>query len=160
VLFEVLLSIALFAGAAAFTLGASRSALTAIERASLDALALDLARAKLAELDAGTTSIAALREEANGIEQVGSLTEFGADAESFDPERTPVWELDVDSEPTEFTGLSLVTITVREVNSDATATLRQLVRLVEEGDERYDEDAMLRDLPAEDAPGPRPEPDP
>ena len=51
ILLEVLLSLALFVGAAAFALGATRGVIGSLDRARREALAVDLARAKLAELD-------------------------------------------------------------------------------------------------------------
>ena len=73
ILFEVLLSIALFVGAAVFALGTTQTVLVALDRAGRDALALDLARAKIAELEAGIVTISELRESAEGIDRVGSL---------------------------------------------------------------------------------------
>ena len=68
-----------------------------------------------------------------------------------------VWTVDLTTERTEFTGLVLVELTVRE-ESDAHAadeepvsvTLRQLMRLRDADAEEYELDEMLRDLPDPD----------
>jgi len=146
-LFEVLLSIALFVGAASFTLGAMRSSLNALDRRAREALAMDLARSKMAELETGMITVNDLREDASGIDSVGSFHDLSEDA------RLARWRLDVQTSPSEHAGLRLVTITVRdgeaEVDADVvSATLRQLVAL-REGDEGwYEEDEMLRGLPS------------
>ena len=56
VMLELLVSIAIFVGAAGFTLSAMRSALDGTRRAELRARALDLAQTRLAQLDAGLIS--------------------------------------------------------------------------------------------------------
>jgi len=63
ILLELLLAIALFAAAAAFTTSAMRSALDGIRRAELRARAFDLAATRLAELDAGLVASGDLAEE-------------------------------------------------------------------------------------------------
>ncbi len=154
ILFETLLSLALFVGTAVFALQATRSVLGALDRARREALAVDLARARLAELETSLVTIAELRENADGIDRIGSVRSFGADAADAG-ER---WTLTIRTERTEFTGLTLVEITVREamagVERGASCTLRQLVRLRAADAEAYEEDPLLRDLPeaAEDEP--------
>ncbi len=69
-LLEVLLSIALFAGAAAFALGASRSVFDALDRAKRQQAALDIARSKMAELEAGLITVRDLRSQWTG--EIGS----------------------------------------------------------------------------------------
>lgn len=114
VLFEVVLSVALFGGAAAFALSAARNTLISLERMRLRQAAIDLARSKMAELEAGLISVAALRDSAD---------EHGQ------------WSIDLHTSRTEFTDLTLVELTVRQ-NIDAgehenpmAFTLRQLVTL-------------------------------
>ena len=155
VLFEVLLSIALFVGAATFTLGTTRTVLVALDRSEREAIAIDLARAKMAELDAGLVTMSELREDAGGIERVGSVELLDVTSEARPSDVT--WELTVNTERTEFTGLTLVEITVEEAIEDsieedgrASATLRQLVALRDEPDEVYEEDEILRGLPEEE----------
>jgi type II secretory pathway pseudopilin PulG len=57
ILLELLLSIALFVGAAVLVLDAMGSALDGARRADLRARAMDLAQSRLAELDAGLVAI-------------------------------------------------------------------------------------------------------
>jgi type II secretory pathway component PulJ len=64
VLLELLLSIAIFAAAATFTLSALGSALDGVRRAELRARAADLAESRLAELEAGLVAIGDLGSEA------------------------------------------------------------------------------------------------
>jgi hypothetical protein len=146
ILLEVLVSLALFVGAATFTLGATRHAIDGIERMRRRAEAVDLARAKLAELEAGLVSLADLRDAADGVDRVGSL----------DSREDPVWLVDVTTGRTEFTGLTLVELTIVEVDDpDAPAadqvsvTLRQLMALRDGAAGAFEEDEMLRDLPVE-----------
>lgn len=161
-LFEVLLSLALFVTAASFSIGATRSVLGAVDRSRRQAMATDLARAKMAELEAGLTSIADLRDDRDGITRVGSIEELPADGPSTTLAET-VWRLEVDSARTEFVGLTLVTITVTEDRADAglegagaSFTLRQLVALRDDDAEAYEEDEMLRGLPEATTPEDRP----
>jgi type II secretory pathway pseudopilin PulG len=65
VLLELLLSIAIFAAAATFTLSALGSALDGVRRAELRARAADLAESRLAELEAGLVAIGDLGAEAS-----------------------------------------------------------------------------------------------
>jgi hypothetical protein len=147
VLFEVLLSIALFVGAAVFTLGTTRTVLVALDRAGREAVAIDLARAKMAELDAGLVTMSELRESVEGIDRVGSVELLDRAGD-----RGVAWELSVETERSEFAGLTLVEITVAEPGDPEDpdrvhATLRQLVALRDESDEEYEEDEILLGLP-------------
>ena len=156
ILLEVLVSLALFVGAAAFALGATRSVLSSIDRARREAMAIDLARAKMAELEAGLITLSDLREASSGVDAVGSFDEFMGE-ETYDrPSATPGWIIDVSSERSGFTGLTLVELTVSEDVPEPTEedvrlisyTLRQLVALRDEvGEEEYETDEMLRGLP-------------
>ncbi len=62
-LLEVLLSIALFAGASAFALGAARSVFDALDRAKRQQQAVDIATSKMAELEAAFITVRDLRSE-------------------------------------------------------------------------------------------------
>ena len=66
--------------------------------------------------------------------------------------------IDIDTEPTEFTGLTLVELTVSEDREDLfgdeettiiSFTLRQFVSLRDEETEEYELDELMRDLPPE-----------
>ena len=166
VLLELLISLALFVGAASITLGVLRNVLDRLDRAERQTQAIDLARAKMAELEAGLTSLADLRQDADGVESVGSTElidqEFGAGG--LGDETALPWVIDVESSPSAYPGLTLVELTVREdvelgVFDDAeqsvvSFTLRQLIALREEEAEEFEEDELLRGLPdvEEDAP--------
>ncbi len=142
-LLEVLLSIALFVGAAAFTLGASRAMLGNLDRAHREQQAVDLARSKMAELHVGLISIADLQAER--IIGVGSLENFNEL-----PGEQPLWNIQVNASRTEHADLSLVELIVSEDSTHVDAaryTLRQLVRLREvNGDGEYEADDLLEGL--------------
>ncbi len=148
ILLEVMLAIGLFVGAAAFCLGVSRSLFASLERADHRRLAIDLARSKLAELEAGLITVQDLRGEWSG--GVGSRPD---DAELEVAASGPVWEIDAVTTPTEYRGLSLIELTITEVPRDAgveshvvSFTLRQLVALREQDPEAYEMDEMLEGL--------------
>lgn len=132
ILLETLLAIALFAGAAAFTLGAARSAFTRLDQTRREQLALDLARATLAEIEAGLLSLADLRDGERG--SVGSLDDYAPSGSLDDVDLATRWAFDVVVDPTPYGDLSLVTLTVREETASGgdagtSITLRQLLRL-------------------------------
>lgn len=113
VLLEILLSIALFAGAAVFTLMALRNALAGTQRASVRMRAVDLAASRMAELERG------LEAEADD--------EVGADPDGL--------RISVETEPSAFPGLVLATVRVTAPAGDGAIVedrevyaLRQLVR--------------------------------
>ena len=66
VLLEVLVSLALFVGAASFVLTALHTSLSGLARAEEESFAVDLARSRLAELELGLVSMADLRDEGAG----------------------------------------------------------------------------------------------
>jgi hypothetical protein len=144
-----MLAIGLFVGSAAFCLGVTRSLFSALERADRRRLAVDLARSKLAELEAGLITVQDLRGEWSG--GVGS---HARDVELATAVPGPSWEFDVVTTRTEFSGLSLIELTVTEVPRDAgvesagtaSFTLRQLVALREQDPEAYEADEMLEGL--------------
>ena len=150
-LLEVLLSIALFAGAAAFALGAASSVFDALDRSKRQQQAIDIARSKMAELEAGLITIRDLRSEWSG--EIGSY-EPDVDFDSF--RRGLRWEIDVETFPTEYAGLNLVELTVTELSDDTgdesafipmSFTLRQLMPPRETEAEAYREDELLEGLP-------------
>lgn len=151
ILLEILLSIALFVGAGAFCLASTRSVLDSLDRGRRQAEALDLARSKLTELDAGLISITQLEAEWSGA--VGS---YAPDAQERLGADLP-WRIEVDSAPTEYGDLSLVTLTVTEVSPSGDAgsggrapisvTLRQLINLREIEPQAVEPDDLLDGLP-------------
>ncbi len=148
ILLEVMLAIGLFVGAAAFCLGVSRSMFAALERADHRRLAIDLARSKLAELEAGLITVQDLRGEWSG--GVGSRPD---DDELAGAVTGPSWEIDAVTTRTEYRGLSLIELTITEVPPDGgvesnlvSFTLRQLIALREPDPEAYEVDEMLEGL--------------
>ena len=140
-LLELLLAVALFAGAGTLCLAASKSVFRALDRSRRESEALDLVRSKMAELEAGLINTGDLREEWSGA--VGSF-------EPEDLDEQPRWSFDVQTSRTPFAGLSLVELTVFELaeRPDAVSmTLRQLVALRETDVEAYEPDELLEGLP-------------
>lgn len=127
VLFEVVLALALFGGAAAFTLAAARSAFGVLERARTRHVALDLARTKLAELEAGLAAPTELR---------GEIEFPSRPSPRLEPSPAAMrWHLELTTQRSEFSHLSLVQITVTELLPEGSSqvplavSLRQLMRL-------------------------------
>ncbi|MHC4082971.1 MAG: type IV pilus modification PilV family protein [Planctomycetota bacterium] len=150
-LLEVMLSVVLFVGAASFCLAATRSLFGTLERIDRRQRAIDLARSKLAELEAGQVTLGELRGEWSGA--VGSRLE---DEDLEIEPRGPVWEIDVETSQSEFRGLTLVELTVSEITEEAGPddapggvrfTLRQLMALRETDTEAYEADELLEGLP-------------
>ena len=133
VLFEVMLALALFVGAASFTLAAARSVFSSLDQMRRRQEAIDLARSKLAELQTGLITISDLRGQ--HVDSVSSSK--GADVDR--PSQSAGaggWILEAKTTRTVFTGLSLVELTVREdvapdVPQAVSFTLRQLMPLRE-----------------------------
>jgi hypothetical protein len=139
VLLEVMLALALFTGAALYTLRALSTVHEGLDRASRMQQAADIAASKLAELEAGLINTADLRETMRSIGSI-ELEERWADR----------WLVELRTQRTEHAGLSLVEITVRETaggGSPASFTLRQLLRLREGETDEYEQDDLLRGLP-------------
>jgi hypothetical protein len=139
--------IALFVGAGAFCLSVTRSLFGALDRVQREQLALDLARSKLAEVEAGLISVTDLRGTWSGA--VGSH-EPAAELEPSNPSRT--WAIDATTTRSEHPGLSLLELTVTEERADGavnpiSVTIRQLVALRELEPEAYEQDELLEGLP-------------
>ncbi len=147
-LLEVMLAVGLFVGSAAVCLAVTRSLFASLQRTDRRHLAVDLARSKLAELEAGLETVQNLRGEWSGA--VGSRPRD--DLETLAP--GPVWEIDVTTSLSEYRGLSLIELTVMEVSQDAGAdrddavsfTLRRLIALREQDPEAYETDELLEGL--------------
>lgn len=142
-LFEVMLSIALFVGAAALAMATTRSMLGSLDQAHRQQQAVDLARSKMAELRAGLVNVADLQaERAVGV---GTFDHF-----NDEPGAQPLWDVQIRTERSEFGGLSIVTLTVIENSNHPDAvryTLRQLVQLRDvAGEEAYEMDDLLEGL--------------
>lgn len=124
-LLEVMLALALFIGAAAAVLSIVGQAVGSLKATRERQHAVDLARSAMAELEAGirsaeTLSGPVMRWQEDGEEAGGEGRESG-------------WELNVETQPTSFDGLSLVTVKAFRTGSDPDGSgafaLRQLVRL-------------------------------
>lgn len=152
ILFEMLLALGVFTTAAALTLRATGHGLDAVRRAQERRLALDVARSKLAELEAGLVTLTQLRD--GEVPSLGSLEPppFGETRPGgMDLAR---WRFDVRTEPTPFSGLTLVTLSMYEAEGDGPplTTLRSLVELGSQDGEGYEADDLLEDLPTEEEP--------
>ncbi|MGI9015395.1 MAG: hypothetical protein ACR2GY_14275 [Phycisphaerales bacterium] len=149
ILFEMVLAIAIFAGAGALTLSVVGTGWQNLEVVQLREQAIDYARSILAELESGAISIT----QVDGvIEEIGST----AIVRENDDGSRGMWLATVDTSPTEFRGLSLVTLTVtfereNEAGATVSATLRQVMRLRAEGEESFEQDDLLRGLDLEPA---------
>ncbi|MHC5028867.1 MAG: type IV pilus modification PilV family protein [Planctomycetota bacterium] len=156
VLFEAIVALGIFIAAATFVLRALENVSTAMYRSQLRQEAVDVARSKLAELEAGLVALNDLRST--------ELTSIGT-FEQPDVDSPPRWMLDVDTERTEWGSLVLVEVTVSEADAGfgpdfadeaapraepITVTLRQLMRLREEDVEDFEADTLLDGLPAEE----------
>lgn len=138
VLFEVVLAVALFGGAAAFTLAAARSALDSMQRVRLQQAAVDLAKTRLAQLEAGLIALADLRD--------------GITAES-DSSDAVEWTFDLKTGRTEFTNLTLIELTVRQTlpegddRTPISCTLKQLMALRPDEAVEYERDELSEGTP-------------
>ena len=148
-LFEIMISVALFVGAGAYCMAVARSLVGTVDRVQREQQALDLARSRLAELEAGLISVNELRGEWSGA--VGSHEP----APDLAPARArSTWTLESQTTPSEYQGLSLVELTVRETPGPLeeepgaiSVTLRQLLALRELEPEAYEPDDLLEGLP-------------
>lgn len=143
-LLEVILSLALFVGTALMILAILGRALDALEEARLRQTACDLARSAMSRIEAGIASPESLNGPAHLFDEPLNAPGDDVPVESG-------WELIVETEPSPFDGLTLVTVTARRVQDPTgphtaddpdqgqhragTYTLRQLVRLDELGAE-------------------------
>ncbi|MBL9032226.1 MAG: hypothetical protein JNM80_11040 [Phycisphaerae bacterium] len=140
-LFEVILALAIFVGAGLAILSSIDGALTAQSRARLAARAADLARTAIARIEAGIDTPQTL----HGPVRHRSLDPDADDAQPADDG----WELDIDTTPSSFSGLTHVTVTAKRLTpsgvEEAAFTLHQLVRLrAVESDSPGAEDEIAR----------------
>ena len=148
-LLEAMLALAIFVMAGSAVLALVSGSRQAMERVALDRHAADLARSAMAKIEAGVESAQSLN---------GPVKPWSADPGSEivfqvggdDPsQRGTGWELRIETEKTQFTGLTKVSITAwkRRGSGDEVAasyTLRQLVRLSGKGaDEIGAEDELF-----------------
>jgi len=158
ILFEVLLSIAVFAAGASFVLAAASGTLEAQHRSLREQQAADLAATLMAELQIGNISLTELRE---GLPRdLGSIEGFRELVDQRVADGGMGWSVDMNTQRSEFPGLTLVELTVtatveRAIGADepgsntARFTLRELVRLRGADAEAFQQDELLEDLPAQ-----------
>lgn len=131
-LLELVLALAVFVGAGLAILAAMDQAGRSLEVARDGLKAADLARSAMARIEAGLATPVTV----NGPVPEWVDEEVGAGAVFRDsPARASGWELVVQTEPSEFDGLTRVSITARRASAAGprtdgpTYTLHQLVRL-------------------------------
>jgi Tfp pilus assembly protein PilV len=126
ILLEVLLALALLIAAGLTILGLVSQASASVERARDRALAIDLARSAMAEIEAGI---------ANPETMSGPVEDQASDDATSGAPGPGAWGLEVETEPSQFAGLSIVRVrAIRYASAgsdveDTSATLRQLVKL-------------------------------
>ncbi len=140
-LLEAMLALTLFVGTALMILAILGRSLDALDEARQRQTACDLARSAMSRIEAGIAS----PESLNGPAQ---LFDEPLNAPGDDRPVESEWELVVETEPSLFDGLTLVTVTARRAGDltsnqndsesagerRSTYTLRQLVRLSDVGE--------------------------
>ena len=154
ILFEMLLSIAIFAGASLLTLSVIDQAYQGLARQQQQQLAIDLARSKMSELEAGVIAISEL--DGSEIDNVGSfdIADFERSETAGETFENPnwMWAYEIDTQSSAFTGLMLVELTVYSTDpefdedSRAEVTLLQLLPIGDDPPSEYKEDELMRGL--------------
>lgn len=134
VLLEVVVAIAVFVGVALAVMACVDRATGGLERARGVQRAADLARTAMSQLEAGLATTATLNGPVAVVEGLDGPGVPYAGGDSGDGESG--WELEVQTEPSEFASLTKVTIIAMKRPPGASAaeyqfTLTQLVRLGE-----------------------------
>lgn len=149
-LLELLIALAIFVAASALVLSSMRTVSTRLLVSRDQQQAVDLALSKLAELEAGLITV----ETLDGAEFETALAGSEDDASNFDESDLGPkhWRIEVSSETSRFTDLSIVTLRVfnqRPIGGDGSGdeveacVLRQLVRLGGGADrEEFDRDPL------------------
>jgi type II secretory pathway pseudopilin PulG len=158
-LLEIMLAIAIFVMSGTAILTLVSQTVGSMERARLAEKAADLARSAMAKMEAGIGTprtlngpVRAWPGDDQGVETSGGADKPVKGGGVLDAAGTDsLWELKIDTEPSQFTGLTKVTVTaVKHVAPDsdrveASYTLRQLVRLSSKGEERAGTEDDLAD---------------
>jgi hypothetical protein len=151
-LLEVLLALAIFVMIGIAILSMVSSTGTAVARSRDAARAADLARSAMAMLEAGISTPRTLNGEVRSWSEAQLREDEFAFGFGGDSGGGAGWELEIGTEPSEFDGLTRVTVhAFRRVsrNSDqlaASYTLRQLVRLsAAADDEAGEEDPLMEE---------------
>lgn len=165
-LLEVVLAIAVFVMASIAILSIVRGGVGSLQ-ATRDAVrACDLARSAMARIEAGldtpqslTGPVPLWEDDAEAWEADELLGGPGGQGIEFAdaPPRPSLWEIEVETEPSSFSGLTEVTVRTLKrssANSEeltASYTLRQLVRLVSKGEDKAGEPDELSESAARGA---------
>jgi Tfp pilus assembly protein PilV len=138
-LLEVIVSLAIFVVAGGAILNLVTQTMTGLERSREQARAADLARSAMAKIEAGIETAQTLNgpveRSAEGAAAVGGVGGEG-------------WELEIDTEPSQFRGLTRVSVNaVKRVGEaarvEAEYLLVQLVRLGGKGEDRAGEEDSI-----------------
>jgi hypothetical protein len=142
-LLEVVTAVAVFVGAGMAILSLVSGSVSSLAAARDAVKAVDLARSGMARLEAGLATPQTLpgpvprwEDDADAWLGDDAAAESGGFADAAP--RPSGWELDVETEPSRFAGLTLVTVTASKRAGEvieATYTLRQLVRLGRGGED-------------------------
>jgi hypothetical protein len=133
-LLEVILALAIFVVAGGAILNLISQTMTGLERSQLAARAADLARSAMAKIEAGIETAQTLN---------GPVERSAEGAASVGGEG---WELEIDTEPSQFRGLTRVTVNAVKRAEDRLETeyrLVQLVRLGGKGEDRAGEEDAI-----------------
>lgn len=135
-LLEVIVSLAIFVIAGGAILNLVTQTMTGLERSRAQARAADLARSAMAKIEAGI-------ETAQTLNGPVERSAEGAAAVSGEG-----WELEIDAEPSQFRGLTRVSVSaVKRVGEaarvEAEYSLVQLVRLGGKGEDRAGEEDSI-----------------
>ncbi len=161
-LLEMMIALAIFVGIAFVVLGSLGQGVASAQRTRDRARAVDLARSTMAKLEAGLGTPANLSgpvpawapddeptDDASVGAGVGPAQSVGFDES---PRQPTLWEVEIDTLPSDFDGLTHVTVTVVKHDvpeSDIAVvsyTLHQLVRLSAQADDSVGEvDALTRE---------------
>ena len=158
VLLEVMLSLSIFTMSALVVLSVMGQAARHVETTRLELQSLDLARSAIARLEAGIASAETLRGPVPRWDP--HETDPGAAAFEDELPEPSGWELEIETEPSQFAGLTLVEVTAlrRDEATGQTSfatTLRQLVRLSARAEDTIGEQDELSRTGVRGARGPR-----
>ncbi len=153
-LLEAILAVSIFVMAGLAISGAVSGSVDSLARSRDDLRAADLARSVMAKLEAGAANLRDLSGpvplwEDDEAAREGDSTEFeGGFADA--PARPSLWEVEIETEPSEFAGLTRVSVRAFRWGAEGPGSdvaveyrLHQLVRLSETGEDRAGaEDAL------------------
>lgn len=146
VLFEILVALAIFVAAGLLTMQVMQNAYRSILDTGDRQLAVDIARSKMAELEAGIIDITRMRSDI--IMELGSIESIIDESRPGGVPDEELWRLEVDTQRSEYDGLTLVILHVVRGfdDNELRVTLRQLMRLREGPVEEFEQDEMMDGL--------------